>query len=388
MNHVFWIRFIYLQRVVNSHHTSSSLSRTIWLHPKDPKVVQIIDQRVLPHQLAVTDLRSHHDAVRAIKEMWVRGAPLIGATAAFGCYLGALEAPEKGLHQYMKTVSSDLQKTRPTAVNLSWALDRVRKAVADLQTKSDLIKMTMAVAQDIVEEDVKICRDIGLHGLSLIETIHHSNERRPVQILTHCNAGRMATIEWGTATSPIYHAHERGIPLHIWVDETRPRNQGARITAWELGERGIPHTVIADNTGGLLMRQGKVDLCLVGTDRTASNGDVANKIGTYLKALAAHHNNVPFYVALPSSSIDWNASSGDDIPIEERDPEEITHISGFDGEVIRRVQLTPGKSAALNLGFDITPAEFVTALITERGICTASEQGIRSLFREGNYCPT
>ena len=320
--------------------------------------------------------------------MWVRGAPLIGATAAFGCYLGALEAPEKGLHQYMKTVSSDLQKTRPTAVNLSWALDRVRKAVADLQTKSDLIKMTMAVAQDIVEEDVKICRDIGLHGLSLIETIHHSNERRPVQILTHCNAGRMATIEWGTATSPIYHAHERGIPLHIWVDETRPRNQGARITAWELGERGIPHTVIADNTGGLLMRQGKVDLCLVGTDRTASNGDVANKIGTYLKALAAHHNNVPFYVALPSSSIDWNASSGDDIPIEERDPEEITHISGFDGEVIRRVQLTPGKSAALNLGFDITPAEFVTALITERGICTASEQGIRSLFREGNYCPT
>jgi len=357
------------------------------MHPEDDHVVQIVDQRHLPHRLVTANLESYHQAATAIREMWVRGAPLIGATAAYGCYLAALQAPKNDVTPYLNNAFATLLDTRPTAVNLSWAIDRMRKALLEITSKEDMIILSKAIAQDIVEEDVRICRDIGIHGLALIESIRLKKEGVPINILTHCNAGRMATVEWGTATSPIYRAHQQGIPVHIWVDETRPRNQGARITAWELAQAKIPHTIIVDNAGGLLMQQGKVDLCLVGTDRTALNGDVGNKIGTYLKALAARDNSIPFYVAVPSHSFDWNAVSGSNIPIEERSPEEVTFISGLRDEQMCEVRLAPPGSAALNYGFDITPARLVTGLITERGICKASEKGIRSLFPDGPVCP-
>src|SRR3954468_16246582 len=352
--------------------------RTIWLAPDAPPdrpVVEIIDQTLLPHELVVARLTRLDEAARAISDMQVRGAPLIGATAAYGIALAIAEDPSDATLDHAAAV---LRATRPTAVNLAWALAEMRRTLAHLPPP---LRLTAALdrAAAIAEEDVAINRAIGEHGLALIWAAFAAKSGvQPVQILTHCNAGWLATVDWGTALAPVYRAHEAGIPLHVWVDETRPRNQGASLTAWELGRHGVPHTVIADNAGGHLMRHGSVDLCIVGTDRTTASGDVANKIGTYLKALAAADNNVPFYVALPSPTIDWAIEDGAQIPIERRDPREVTHIAGWseDGRRVA-VRLTPPDSPAANYAFDVTPARLVTALITERGICPASRAGLR-----------
>lgn len=358
--------------------------RTIWLHPENEHVFQIIDQRHLPHRFVIADITTSIEGARAIKEMWVRGAPLIGATAAYSMYLATLEASKSSdFEAYMQESAKMLLATRPTAINLQWAIQRQQKAIEGVETIEGKVKIALQTAKDICEEDVIISENIGIHGLKLIEAISKQKKRgEVVNILTHCNAGALATVDWGTATAPIYKAHNRGIKVHVWVDETRPRNQGARITAWELGHHGVPHTVIVDNVGGHLMQHGMVDMCIVGTDRTTYTGDVANKIGTYLKALAAKDNDVPFYVALPSTTIDWEISDGLTIPIEERNAEEVTHIQGLEqqGNKIQQVLLTPPSSSAANYAFDVTPARLVTALITERGVCEASEVGIKSLF--------
>ena len=361
--------------------------RTIWLHPEDPAVVQIIDQRRLPHRYEVFDLHSHADGAYAIREMLVRGAPLIGATAAWSLYLAALEAKDAGLQgesgrAFIREAADMLAATRPTAVNLRWGIERMLEALR--QTGDDqLIGRLRAEAEAICEEDVDISRRIGEHGVELLAAIAERKGGEPVNILTHCNAGSLATINWGTATAPMYLARERGIPIHVWVDETRPRNQGSQLTAWELAASGIDHTVIVDNAGGHLMQHGLVDICITGTDRTTRAGDVANKIGTYLKALAARDNGIPFYVALPSTTIDWDIADGvRDIPIEERSPEEVTHIAGLDGGEVRVVQTVADDSRAANYAFDVTPSRLVTALITERGICAASEEGLAALFPE------
>ncbi|MDT8439417.1 MAG: S-methyl-5-thioribose-1-phosphate isomerase [Wenzhouxiangellaceae bacterium] len=358
----------------------------IWLHRDDPGAVQTIDQRELPHRLVVVDLRTCEDGARAISEMWVRGAPLIGATAAWSLYLAALQADRDRLtgsdrRLFLEHAADALEATRPTAVNLHWALARMR---ALFEHDDDVPAAGLAAeAARICDEDVEISRRIGKHGLELIEAIVERNGGRPVNILTHCNAGALATINWGTATAPIYLAHQRGIPVHVWVDETRPRNQGSQLTAWELAQSGIPHTVIVDNAGGHLMQHGRVDLCITGTDRTTRHGDVANKIGTYLKALAAHDNNIPFYVALPSTTIDWNIRDGRaEITIEERPRREVTHIPGMDGDTRREVRTVNDDSTVANPAFDVTPARLVTGLITERGICAASETGLTGLFPE------
>jgi methylthioribose-1-phosphate isomerase len=361
-----------------------SYRRTIWLHPSDSHCVQIIDQRYLPHRSVVADLRSSEEAARAIAEMWVRGAPLIGATAAWGVYLATLEAsgPDVPADHVSRQIER-LGQTRPTAVNLHWALARMQQALAQLEDSTERSARAREEAQAITDEDVAISRAIGEQGLTLIKEIAQKKPDEPVQIMTHCNAGRLATIEYGTATAPIYLAHEAGIPVHVWVSETRPRNQGAFITAWELAEAGIPHTVIVDNAAGHLMQHGQVDLCFVGTDRTTRTGDVANKIGTYLKSLAAHDNGVPFYVCLPSTTIDWRLTDGvAEIPIETRSPEEVTRLVGWNEQraALERIRLTPPDSPALNYGFDVTPARYVTGLITERGICEASEAGLQKLF--------
>lgn len=363
--------------------------RTIWLKDGDTRTVQIIDQRALPHDFIIEDLKTLDDAIRAIGDMHVRGAPLIGATAAWGLYLALGEMEGQGVSSplaHLHGAATRLKAARPTAVNLAWACDRM---TARLEGKTSgqaggLLAAARVEAEAIADEDVEICRKIGINGLGLIEAIAAGKNGAPVNILTHCNAGWLATVDWGTATSPMYHAHEKNIPIHVWVDETRPRNQGASLTAWELGEHGIAHTVIVDNAGGHLMQRGEVDMVIVGTDRTARNGDVANKIGTYLKALAAHDNNIPFYVALPSPTIDWDITDGcRDIPIEERSGREVTHIFGksVDGTT-GDVLLTPASSAAANPAFDVTPARLVTGLITERGICEASEIGLLGLFPE------
>jgi methylthioribose-1-phosphate isomerase len=353
--------------------------RTISL-AADGRSVEIIDQTRLPHELIVARLLCLDDAARAIRDMQVRGAPLIGAAAAYGMALAVAEDPSDAAIEHAAAI---LAATRPTAVNLAWALAEMRTALAALSPERRLAA-ALARAAAIADEDVAINRAIGEHGFALIERAFAAKEsRQPVQILTHCNAGWLATVDWGTALAPVYHAHDAGIPLHVWVDETRPRNQGASLTAWELGQHGVPHTVIADNAGGHLMRQGEVDLCLVGTDRTTACGDVANKIGTYLKALAARDNSVPFYVALPSPTIDWQIDDGAEIPIERRDPREVTHITGWTaaGERVE-VRLTPEGSPAANFAFDVTPARLVTALITERGVCPASCDGLLGLFPE------
>ncbi len=356
---------------------------SIWLHPTDKNIVQIIDQRFLPHQLVIKDLKTVNDACFAIKEMLVRGAPLIGATAAYGMYFASLEVNSVNeLETYLIEANEKLYATRPTAINLQWALQRQLKAIGAVSSLEEKRGTALQTAQDICKEDIEICKNIGLHGLPLIEEVSRQKQGEPVNILTHCNAGWIATVDWGTATSPIYQAHNKGIAVHVWVDETRPRNQGAKITAWELGEHGIPHTVIVDNAGGHLMQHGMVDMCIVGTDRTTYTGDVANKIGTYLKALAAKDNNVPFYVALPSTTIDWELQDGLTIPIEQRDSKEVTHIQGLSNKEITKVQLTPAKSKAANYAFDVTPARLITALITEKGICESSEAGILNLFPE------
>jgi methylthioribose-1-phosphate isomerase len=353
--------------------------RTIWL-AAGGQTVEIIDQTRLPHELVIARLARLDDAARAIRDMLVRGAPLIGATAAYGMALAVAEDPsDRGIDDAAATLAA----TRPTAVNLAWALAEMRRALAILPPERRRVA-AFTRAGAIADEDVAICRALGEHGVALIDAAFAAKGRRGrVEILTHCNAGWLATVDWGTALAPVYRAHDQGIPLHVWVDETRPRNQGASLTAWELGQHGVPHTVITDNAGGHLMRQGEVDLCITGTDRTTSGGDVANKIGTYLKALAARDNGVPFYVALPSPTIDWDIAHGTEIPIERRDPREVTHISGWTEEGQRvEVRLTPEHSPAANFAFDVTPARLVTALITERGICPASREGLLSLFPE------
>jgi len=353
--------------------------RTIWLND-DGESVDVIDQTRLPHRFEILTLRTAADAEDAIKRMVVRGAPLIGATAAYGMALAArADASDPGL----KRASERLFASRPTAVNLRWALERMQRRLAMLPTAERAAAAYVEAAR-IADEDVEVCSAIGESGAPLIADVARRRGSRPVNVLTHCNAGWLATVDWGTALAPIFKAHRAGIPVHVWVDETRPRNQGASLTAWELNKEGVPHTVIADNTGGHLMQHGMVDLVVTGTDRTTRAGDVANKIGTYLKALAAHDNAVPFYVALPSTTIDWRVKDGvKEIPIEERGSEEVTHLTGAaaDGN-IATIRITPEGSPAANYAFDVTPARLVTGLITERGVCEASEAGLTSLFPE------
>ena len=348
--------------------------RTIWLQNN---IVKIIDQTKLPHKFIIKELKTVKEAVNAIKTMEVRGAPLIGATAAYGIVLSVIENNDQ---TFLQKSASDLISSRPTAINLKWAVDRMIKKLSGVNSEK-ILEIAINEAQKICEEDIKFCEKIGLNGLKIIEDIYNK-KKDTVNILTHCNAGWLATINWGTATSPIYHAHKKGIPVHIWADETRPRNQGANLTSYELNEEGIKNTIITDNTGGILMQRGQVDLCIVGTDRTLSNGDVCNKIGTYLKALAAKDNNVPFYVALPSSTIDWKTKNSKDIPIEERNSDELSKVEGIDEDGnIKKVQIYPNKSSALNLAFDVTPAKYITGLITEKGVCEASEKGLKNLFK-------
>ncbi len=351
-------------------------TRTIWL-AEDGAGVEVIDQTRLPHAVATVRLASLADAAEAIRSMIVRGAPLIGVTAAYGLALAMREdASEDGLRRAVETLAA----TRPTAVNLRWALDRMAAALLAPDV-NDRVAAAYRMAATMADEDVATCRAIGEHGASLIREAHERTGRT-VNVLTHCNAGWLATVDWGTALAPVYVAHARGVPVHVWVDETRPRNQGAALTAFELGQQGIGHTIVADNAGGHLMQHGQVDLCIVGSDRTTATGDVANKIGTYLKALAAHDNGVPFYAALPASTIDWTLSDGvREIPIEERSAREVTHMTGraADGAIVTVEIAAPGSPAA-NPAFDVTPARLVTGLITERGIAPASRDGLRGLF--------
>lgn len=357
-----------------------STFRTIWT--TEDRFVEVIDQRKLPHEFVVVKLETYDDAVLAIQEMTVRGAPLIGATAAYGVYLAVREMLEEGLEgSFLDQAFSELRASRPTAVNLFWALDKMREA---LDHSTDFLKTSWDAAAAIVEEDVETCRLIGVHGLSLIEAISAKKKGEVVNILTHCNAGMLGCVEWGTITSPIYQAVQKGIKVHVWVDETRPRNQGSNLTCYELTRHEVDHTLIVDNAGGHLMQHGMVDMVIVGTDRTTRQGDVANKIGTYLKALAAHANEIPFYVALPSTTIDWKINDGlKEIPIEERNPDEVRYMIGKSSRnKIESVLICPETTKASNYGFDVTPAKYVTKLITERGICEANEKGLLSLFPE------
>ena len=346
--------------------------------------MQIIDQRSLPHRFVIEEVATVEQMANAIREMHVRGAGLIGASAGYGMYLATLEAAERdSIDEHLASSAAQLNATRPTAVNLAWAIERQLTSIAEGTTAQEKIAIALKIARQIADEDAEHCRMIGQHGLNLIRQIAASRPGKTVNVLTHCNAGWLAFVDHGSATAPIYAAHDSGLPIHVWVSETRPRSQGSKLTAWELGEHGVPHTVIADNTSGHLMQRGDVDVVLVGTDRTTSTGDVANKIGTYLKALAAKDNNVPFYVALPSSSFDWKLRDGlTEIPIEERGAEEVKSADGlFDGRQVE-VRVAPEGSPAANYGFDITPRRLVTGLITERGICAADEKSIRELFPE------
>ncbi len=357
--------------------------RTIWLNADDPAVVQIIDQRLLPHEFRVHDLRCWQDGLEAIADMYVRGAPLIGATAAWSLYLAALT----GGAPTVREAAAALLRSRPTAVNLRWAIERVLSVVDRNETAANLVEKIRLDAEAICKEDIEISRGIGKHGVALLEAISSRKNGATVNVLTHCNAGSLATINWGTATAPIYFAHQRGIDVHVWVDETRPRNQGSQLTAWELAANEVPHTLIVDNAGGHLMQHGEVDIVITGTDRTTRCGDVANKIGTYLKALAAADNNIPFYVALPSTTIDWHSRDGiREIPIEQRDPEEVSEIYGlYEGRPVH-VRTTASQTPISNYAFDVTPARLVTGLITERGVCEASESGLLGLFPEMANC--
>ncbi len=353
--------------------------RTIWLAP-DGWSVEIIDQTRLPHELVVIPLQSAEDAARAILTMQVRGAPLIGATAAYGL---AMAIREDASDEAIDRAVEFLAKQRPTAINLRWALEEMRRAVQNIP-RDQRVAAAYKRAAEICDEDVETCRLIGEHGKKLIEDIAAKKGKgAKVEVLTHCNAGWLACVDWGTATSPIYQAHDAGVPLHVWVDETRPRNQGAALTAFELGSHGVPHTIVVDNAGGHLMQHGKVDMVIVGTDRVAANGDVANKIGTYLKALAAYDNDVPFYVALPHSTIDWTLDEGLSIPIEERSADEVLKMPGRlpDGTVVTVEIAAPGSPAG-NPAFDVTPARLVTGFITERGVCAATREGLLSLYPE------
>ena len=354
--------------------------RTIW--PADEGgVVEIIDQTLLPHDFAVIQLKTLADAAEAISVMRVRGAPLIGATAAYGMALAMAEdASDDGLQKAYEV----LLATRPTAVNLRWALDEAVKTLKPLAA-NERHAAALVLAAQICDEDAANCHSIGEHGAKLIKAAYEAaGGERPVNLLTHCNAGWLATVDWGTALAPIYVAHEAGVPVHVWVDETRPRNQGASLTAWELGQHGVPHTLIVDNVGGHLMQHGMVDMCITGSDRTTGTGDVCNKIGTYLKALAARDNGVPFYVGLPYSTIDWSLSDGvAEIPIEQRDAGEVTEMTGRDGDgKVTSVSIVAEGSPAANYAFDVTPRRLVTGLITERGVCQASPEGLLGLYPE------
>jgi len=357
--------------------------RPIWLDG-DHRTVKVIDQRLLPHDVVIMDIRTLDETLYAIREMVVRGAPLIGATAAYGVYLIVLNAPDPSVPEgYLTAESARLKAARPTAVNLAWAVDRMVPAVRAERTPEGKRSAALAAAEEIIQLEADNCRRIGEHGVALIQAIRDRKNGGTVNLLTHCNAGWLACVEYGTATAPMYVAVEQGIEIHVWVDETRPLNQGARLTAWELGKAGIPHTVITDNAGGHLMQHGLVDMVITGTDRTTYTGDVANKIGTYLKALAAKDNGIPFYVALPSTTFDWTLADGiREIPIEERDPDEVRYIQGSDGSELRNVLVPPKGSPAANYAFDVTPARLVTGFITERGICRATAADIKRLFPE------
>ena len=367
--------------------------RTIWLNPANEQVVQLIDQRFLPHRFVIEEVSTVAQMAIAIREMHVRGAGLIGASAGYGMYLATIEAAGSpavaGFDQRLANAAAQLKATRPTAVNLAWAVERQLTNIAKGKSEPDWHKtvqrkvaLALATAKEIAAEDEEHCRMIGQHGLSLIEQIAGKRDGKPVNVLTHCNAGWLAFVDYGSALAPVYAAHDRGLPVHVWVDETRPRGQGSKLTAWELGQHGVPHTIIADSSGGHLMQRGDVDLVIVGSDRTTRAGDVANKIGTYLKALAAQDNEIPFYVALPSSSFDWTIRDGSEIPIEERGAEEVKRADGWrDGQMLE-VSVAPEGSPAANFGFDVTPRRLVTGLITERGVCKADEKSILELFPE------
>src|SRR5205814_305863 len=346
--------------------------------------VQLIDQRCLPHRFVVEEVSTVERMADAIREMHVRGAGLIGASTGYGMYLATIEAAKtNSFDQHLASAAARLKATRPTAVNLAWAIERQLTGMAKAKTAREKIELALRTAREIAAEDEENCRMIGQHGLNLIEEVARAKNGKPVNILTHCNAGWLAFVDYGSALAPVYAAHDAGVPVHVWVDETRPRSQGSKLTAWELGEHGVPYTVIADNAGGHLMQRGKVDAVMVGSDRTTYTGDVANKIGTYLKALAAKDNSVPFYVALPSSSFDWSIRDGvHEIPIEERGSEEVNYADGLhEGQQVE-VRVTPENSPAANFGFDVTPRDLVTGLITERGICEANERSILKLFPE------
>lgn len=349
--------------------------QSLWV--ADSWTIEIIDQTRLPHEFMIVSMETLEHAVHAISSMQVRGAPLIGVTAAYGVAMAMRQSADDAS---LESAIERLRATRPTASNLAWALDEMRQTLAPLPPEKR-INAAYRRARELVDHDIETCKSIGAHGVGLIREIAQRKEGKPVNILTHCNAGWLAAVDWGTALAPIYRAYEDEIPVHVWVDETRPRNQGAALTAWELGKHGIEHTVIVDNAGGHLMQLGLVDICIVGTDRTTAGGDVCNKIGTYLKALAAHDNGVPFFVALPSSTIDWSLESGTDIPIEQRDGEEVSHVHGLtdDGKVGRVNVVAPG-SQVVNPAFDVTPRHLVTGLITEQGICGASREELAKLF--------
>ncbi|GHV91909.1 methylthioribose-1-phosphate isomerase [Spirochaetia bacterium] len=360
--------------------------RTIWLKETDNTVVQIINQLALPHSFDIIDLRTVEDVRRAIKDMYVRGAGLIGATAAYGMYLAVLEAGEGSFTADLLRSAEILKNTRPTASNLAWAVDRMLVTLTDSADLPPAKKCEDAriEAQAIADEDADSCRRIGIHGVEIIKAIAARKKGETVNILTHCNAGWLAFVDYGSALSPVYAAHDAGLKVHVWVDETRPRNQGASLTAWELGQHGVPHDLIPDNAGGHLMQHGMVDMVITGADRVTRCGDAANKIGTYLKAAAAKENGVPFYVALPSSTFDFNMRDGlKEIPIEERDASEVRFVSGkTKSGALKTVQICPDSTSARNWGFDVTPARYITGLISERGICEASEQGILGLYPE------
>jgi methylthioribose-1-phosphate isomerase len=369
-------------RVGDTHY------RTIWLKDSDPEVVRIINQQKLPHIFETMDLKSVHDAATAIRDMYIRGAGLIGATAGYGMYLAALQArrdslDNDGFSSALEDAGRQLTATRPTAANLAWAVNRQLESARGVDSPEEKLAVIKKNAQVIADEDAEFCRRIGEHGLQLIKEIASQKKNGPVNILTHCNAGWLAFVDYGSATAPIYAAFDAGLDVHVWVDETRPRNQGASLTVWELGQHGVSHHLVPDNTGGHLMQHGMVDIVITGADRVTAAGDAANKIGTYLKALAARDNDVPFFVALPSSTFDFSILDGvKDIPIETRDQDEVRYMSGLLDGTVERVLICPPETEAINYGFDVTPARLVTGLITERGICRADRGDIAALFPE------
>ncbi len=358
--------------------------QSIWPDETDNTIIRVIDQQKLPFSFEIKELRSVEDIWTAIRDMTVRGAPLIGAAGAFGMYLATLEITHHTeIQDHISNAARYLNSSRPTAVNLAWAINLVREKLYGIMDPGTLSSTALEAATGICEAEKENCRKIGEHGLEIIEAVSREKDGRPVNILTHCNAGWLACIDYGTVTAPIYYAREKGIAVHVWVDETRPRNQGARLTAWELGQNSVPYTLITDNAGGYLMQKGMVDLVMVGCDRATRNGDVANKTGTYLKALAAYDNNIPFYAVMPSSSIDFSITDGlTEIVIEERDQDEVRLVSGYAGGEIRSVRICPDDAKAGNWGFDITPARLITGFVTEKGLCKAAGDDIKRLFSD------